>query len=54
MLVELTGERYIRQEMMFAAIIAAAFVVSSPVELVQIGLSEIPEHCKLAESAERH
>ena len=37
-------------EMMFAAIIAAAFVVSSPVELVQIGLSEIPEHCKLAEA----
>ena len=37
-------------EMMFAAIIAAAFVVSSPVELVQIGLSEIPKHCKLAEA----
>lgn len=37
-------------EMMFAAIMAAAFVVSDPVELVNIGLSEIPQNCKLAEA----
>ena len=36
-------------EMMFAAIMAAAFVVSDPIELVNIGLSEIPQNCKLAE-----
>ena len=37
-------------EMMFAAIMAAAFIVSDPVELVNIGLSEIPQNCKLAEA----
>ena len=37
-------------EMMFAAIMAAAFVVSDPIELVNIGLSEIPQNCKLAEA----
>ena len=37
-------------EMMFAAIIAAAFVVRDPVELVNIGLSEIPRNCRLAEA----
>jgi ADP-ribosylglycohydrolase len=37
-------------EMMFAAIIAAAFVVSDPIELINIGLSEIPQNCKLAEA----
>ena len=37
-------------EMMFAAIMAAAFVVRDPVELVNIGLSEIPQNCKLAEA----
>ncbi len=34
--------------MMFAAIIAAAFVERDPKRLVEIGLSEIPEHCRLA------
>ncbi len=37
-------------EMLFAAIIAAAFVVNDPIELVGIGLSEIPKNCKLAEA----
>ena len=37
-------------EMMFAAIMAAAFVVRDPIELVNIGLSEIPQNCKLAEA----
>lgn len=37
-------------EMFFAAMIAAAFVVSDPQHLVEIALSEIPEHCKLAEA----
>ena len=37
-------------EMMFAAITAAAFVVSDPIELVNIGLSEIPQRCRLAEA----
>ncbi|MDE0178220.1 MAG: ADP-ribosylglycohydrolase family protein, partial [Gammaproteobacteria bacterium] len=37
-------------EMMFAAIIAAAFVVRDPIELVNIGLSEIPHNCRLAEA----
>ena len=36
-------------EMFMAAVIAAAFVVADPVELVEIGLSEIPATCKLAE-----
>ena len=35
-------------EMMFAAIIAAAFVVSDPIDLINIGLSEIPHNCKLS------
>ena len=38
-------------EMMFAAMIAASFVISDPVELVHIGLSEIPENCKLSEAS---
>jgi ADP-ribosylglycohydrolase len=37
-------------EMMFAATIAAAFVVNDPIELINIGLSEIPQNCKLAEA----
>ena len=37
-------------EKMFAAIIAAAFVVRDPIELVNIGLSEIPQNCRLAEA----
>ena len=37
-------------EMMFAAIIAGAFNVSDPIELIKIGLSEIPSNCKLAEA----
>ena len=37
-------------EMMFAAIMAAAFLVSDPIELIGIGLSEIPQNCKLAEA----
>ena len=35
-------------EMLFAAMQAAAFVESDPHRLVEIGLSEIPEHCRLA------
>ena len=35
---------------MFAAIIAGAFNVSDPIELIKIGLSEIPSNCKLAEA----
>ena len=38
-------------EMMFAAITAAAFVVQDPVELIGIGLSEIPQGSRLAEAA---
>ncbi len=37
-------------EMMFAAIIAAAFIITDPIDLVEIGLSEIPKNCKLAEA----
>lgn len=37
-------------EMFVAAMIAAAFVESAPEKIVQIGLSEIPEKCKLAEA----
>lgn len=37
-------------EMFFAAVIAAAFVESDPRKLVEIGLSEIPRNCKLAEA----
>ena len=40
-------------EMMFAAIIAAAFSVDDPIDLINIGLSEIPENCKLAEASRR-
>ncbi len=39
-------------EMMFAAIIAAAFVESNPRELINIGLSEIPKISRLAEASE--
>src|SRR5262245_14389798 len=35
--------------MMFAAMQAAAFVESDPVRLVEIGLSEIPRNCRLAQ-----
>src|SRR5262249_15910203 len=35
-------------EMLFAAIQAAAFVECDPTRLVEIGLSEIPQHCRLA------
>ena len=37
-------------EMMAAAMIAAAFVESDPRALIEIGLSEIPATCKLAEA----
>ncbi len=37
-------------EMMFAAITAAAFVVRDPLELIGIGLSEIPQGSRLAEA----
>ncbi len=37
-------------EMMMAAIIAAAFVEDDPKRLVEIGLSEIPAQCRLAEA----
>ncbi len=35
-------------EMYFAAVIAAAFTVSDPMEALRIGLTEIPEKCALA------
>lgn len=35
-------------EMFFAAVISAAFVVSDPIELINIGLSEIPEKSLLS------
>lgn len=35
-------------EMFFAAAIAAAFAVESPMEALRIGLSEIPRQCRLA------
>jgi ADP-ribosylglycohydrolase len=37
-------------EMFMAAVIAAAFVETEPERLIEIGLSEIPENCKLAEA----
>ena len=37
-------------EMMFAAIMASAFVVHDPVALINIGLSEIPQNCRLSEA----
>jgi len=37
-------------EMFCAAMIAAAFVESDPKKIVQIGLSEIPKNCRLAEA----
>lgn len=37
-------------EMMFAAIMASAFLVHDPVELTKIGLSEIPKNCRLSEA----
>ncbi|MBW2061987.1 MAG: ADP-ribosylglycohydrolase family protein [Deltaproteobacteria bacterium] len=37
-------------EMFVAAMIASAFAESDPHRLVEIGLSEIPKHCKLAEA----
>ena len=37
-------------EMMFAAMMAAAFIESDPIQLVQIGLSEVPQNCRLAEA----
>lgn len=36
-------------EMFVAAMIAAAFVESDPVRIVEIGLSEIPANCRLAQ-----
>ncbi len=39
-------------EMMFAAIMAAAFIVSDPIELINIGLSEIPQNSKLTEACQ--
>jgi ADP-ribosylglycohydrolase len=40
-------------EMFMAAVQAAAFVVDDPVELVQVGLSEIPADCRLAQAMHR-
>ena len=40
-------------EMMFAAIESAAFVESDPAKLVEIGLSEIPADCRLAQWVKR-
>jgi len=40
-------------EMLFAAIQAAAFVESDPRRLVEIGLSEIPQDCRLAVAARK-
>ncbi len=40
-------------EMFMAAIIAAAFTVDDPQELVRIGLSEIPSTCRLADAVEQ-
>lgn len=37
-------------EMFFAAAIAAAFAVDDPVEALQIGLTEIPQECALAQA----
>lgn len=37
-------------EMFFAAVIAAAFAEHDPYRLIEIGLAEIPEKCKLAEA----
>jgi len=37
-------------EMMFAAIQAAAFVESDPARLVEIGLSQVPAECRLAQA----
>ncbi|MBI3947101.1 MAG: ADP-ribosylglycohydrolase family protein [Armatimonadetes bacterium] len=37
-------------EMFFAALLAAAFVVDDIEELIVVGLSEIPEECRLAEA----
>jgi ADP-ribosylglycohydrolase len=37
-------------EMFYAAVIAAAFVERDPIRLIEIGLSEIPRHCRLAEA----
>ncbi|MGL1893650.1 MAG: ADP-ribosylglycohydrolase family protein [Spirochaetaceae bacterium] len=36
-------------EMFFAAVISAAFVESDPIKLINIGLSQIPKNCILAE-----
>ena len=35
--------------MIFAAIMASAFLVDDPIELINIGLSEIPKNCRLSE-----
>lgn len=40
-------------EMLFAAMQAAAFVESDPRKLVEIGLSEIPRECRLAQAVRR-
>jgi len=37
-------------EMMFAAIMASAFLVHDAIELINIGLSEIPRNCRLSEA----
>jgi len=40
----------IYSEMFIAAVIAAAFAEPDPVKLIEIGLSEIPANCRLAEA----
>ncbi len=37
-------------EMLFAAMIAAAAVLDDPLEVIEVGLSEIPKNCRLAEA----
>lgn len=40
-------------EMFVAAMIAAAFVESNPLRIVEIGLSEIPQNCRLAHDVQQ-
>ncbi|MDH7481473.1 MAG: ADP-ribosylglycohydrolase family protein [Armatimonadota bacterium] len=40
-------------EMFFSAVIAAAFVIDDPIKCLQVGLSEIPAKCRLAETVKQ-
>ena len=44
---EMTG---VHGEMFFSAAIAAAFAVKDPIEAIEIGLTEIPRKCRMAEA----